>query len=126
MAIDRISTREAVIVSTPILRRCRRRSTSTVAGSCAACVRKGMAASRPTMIGVAPSERANATRMTPPQNAPDMLAQARSRTSARWPAARSSGVTVWTGSSIAPVSTKPMSHALSACAATAHAAGERR
>src|SRR3954454_16163704 len=59
-----------------------------------------MAASRPTMTGDAPSERAKATRMTPPQKAPDMLAQARSRTSARCPAASASGVTVATGSSI--------------------------
>src|SRR6478752_1177903 len=59
-----------------------------------------MAASSPTITGVAPSDSANATRITPPLNAPDMLAHARSRTSARSPAARASGVTVGTGSSI--------------------------
>jgi hypothetical protein len=83
-------TRAVVMARMPILRRCRTRSISTVAGSCAMI---GIAASRPICCGFAPRASAKATRITPPENAPVTLAQAESSTSVRCAAGSSAGST---------------------------------
>ena len=79
-ASKRIRARAAVRATTLISRLRRIRSLSSVAGSWAACVKKGIDASKPTCTALAPSTSAKATRIKAPENAPVMLAHARSST----------------------------------------------